>query len=224
MMLATESWEPAAARRDIDLSISVRAMEADMRICQVRLGSRPRVAGVQDVSSILSGVAGALYFEMERTAELWQRIRGSNTLPVFGLRFDPEPAETVPDPAPMVAAFRLGCDNLQDIWALILSPATVLSLKRMGRQTEHDFRFDDELWARIIFDFAVAHRMRVIGRDHLFGALTPLYMGWLASFITSLRNSNAHQAEDQIEKLGLAFESQKPYLISRWRWPDRFMP
>src|SRR5262249_10247520 len=134
------------------------------------------------------------------------------------------PAETVPDPAPMIAAFRLGCDNLQDIWALILSPATLLSLRRISRQTEQEFRFDAEMWARIIFDFAVAHRMRVIGRDHLFGALTPLYMGWLASFITSLKNSNAHQAEDQIEKLGLAFESQKPYLISRWRWPDRFMP
>jgi glucosylglycerate synthase len=32
------------------------------------------------------------------------------------------------------------------------------------------------------------------------------------------------QAEDQIEELCMAYESEKPYLISRWRWPDRFTP
>jgi hypothetical protein len=30
--------------------------------------------------------------------------------------------------------------------------------------------------------------------------------------------------EERIERLALAYEAQKPYLISRWRWPDRFTP
>ena len=94
----------------------------------------------------------------------------------------------------------------------------------MRRQAEHEFRFAGELWARTVYDFAVAHRLRLIGRDHLLRALTPLYMGWIASFILSVRESDDSQAENQIEQLSIAYESQKPYLISRWRWPDRFMP
>jgi hypothetical protein len=94
----------------------------------------------------------------------------------------------------------------------------------MNRQAEHEFRFADELWARTIYDFAVAHRLRHIGRDHLLRALTPLYMAWIADFIRSVKDSDESQVESRIEQLCIAYELQKPYLISRWRWPDRFMP
>jgi hypothetical protein len=30
--------------------------------------------------------------------------------------------------------------------------------------------------------------------------------------------------EQRIEALCLAYEAEKGYLISRWRWPDRFNP
>jgi hypothetical protein len=31
-------------------------------------------------------------------------------------------------------------------------------------------------------------------------------------------------ADERLERLCEAFEAEKPYLISRWRWPDRFTP
>jgi hypothetical protein len=30
--------------------------------------------------------------------------------------------------------------------------------------------------------------------------------------------------ERHIEAVAAAFETDKPYLVSRWRWPDRFNP
>jgi len=27
-----------------------------------------------------------------------------------------------------------------------------------------------------------------------------------------------------VQQLSMVYEAQKPYLISRWRWPDRFNP
>ena len=51
-----------------------------------------------------------------------------------------------------------------------------------------------------------------------------LYIGWAASFVLSVKDLRPAQVEDRIEQLALAYEAQKPYLISRWRWPDRFMP
>jgi hypothetical protein len=124
----------------------------------------------------------------------------------------------------MIDAFRIGYENLKDIWSLVLPPATLLELRRMSRQPEQEFRFAGELWARIVYDFAVAHRLRLIGRDHLLRALTPLYMAWVAAFILGEKESHESQVENQIEQLCIAYELQKPYLISRWRWPDRFMP
>jgi hypothetical protein len=82
----------------------------------------------------------------------------------------------------------------------------------------------DELWVRIIYDFALAHRLRTISRAHLLGALTPLYLGWVASYALEVGNAGPAEAEQRLEKLARAYEEGKPYLLSRWRWPDRFNP
>jgi len=62
----------------------------------------------------------------------------------------------------------------------------------------------------------------VLPRDHLLRSLTPLYLGWLASMILQVRDVPPEGADARIEQLALAFEAEKPYLVSRWRWPERF--
>jgi hypothetical protein len=32
------------------------------------------------------------------------------------------------------------------------------------------------------------------------------------------------EIETRMEQLAAAYEAGKPYLVSRWRWPDRFNP
>ncbi len=32
------------------------------------------------------------------------------------------------------------------------------------------------------------------------------------------------EVEARIERLARAYEANKSYLVSRWRWPDRFNP
>jgi hypothetical protein len=63
-----------------------------------------------------------------------------------------------------------------------------------------------------------------MARDHLLRALTPLYLGWLGSFIQETERSTPMGVEARLERLGFSYEAQKQYLISRWRWPDRFNP
>jgi glucosylglycerate synthase len=197
-----------------------------MKVGQARLGAGPRIKrdGTPELSSILANIVGALYSNMEQTAEVWQRVRGSQPAPTFGLRFE---AETEPSPAdvnPMIESFRIGYESLREIWALVLPPASLLELKKISHEPAASFSITDELWARIVYDFAIGHRLGTVGRDHLLRALTQLYVGWAASFILSVKDLRTAQVEDRIERLALAYEAQKPYLISRWRWPDRFMP
>jgi hypothetical protein len=224
--LSLTSWNSEAVLREVDLWINVQAISADMKVGQVRLGARPRPrkGAAPDLSSVLANILGALYSSMEQTAELWQRIRGSQPVPTLGLRFDVVEDTSVVDVGTMTKSFRVGYENLKEIWSLLLPPATLLELKKISRESEPSFRMSDELWARTVFDFAVGYRLGIIGRDHLLRAMTPLYMGWAASFILSVNELRASQVEERIEQLALAFEKEKPYLISRWRWPDRFMP
>jgi hypothetical protein len=224
--LTVDSWNNEPVRRGVDLWITMQAVSRDMKVAQVRLGPRPRTRkdAAPDLSSVLAGVVGALYSDMEQTAEFWQRIRGSQPVPTLGLRFETEAETMRMDVTSMIESFRVGYENLREIWALVLPPAGLLELKKISHGSAAAFSLSDELWARIVYDFAIGHRLRIIGRDHLLRALTPLYMGWAASFILSVEDASASQIEDRIERLALMFELQKPYLISRWRWPDRFMP
>jgi hypothetical protein len=72
----------------------------------------------------------------------------------------------------MLQAFRLAYTNLQEIWSLVLPPHSLLGLKRLAATDGAAFRMSDSLWARIVYDFLLAHRLRTINRGHLLGGLS----------------------------------------------------
>ena len=196
------------------------------RIGQGSLGPRgvhPREIA-PNLSDTLRQVLTTVFDSLGRTAAFWQRVRGSEDVPWFGpsLEMNCEPTEM--NVKRMIDSFRLGCQDLAGIWNLILPPATLLELRRMLRLPDAQFCFQDDVWARTIYDFALGYHLRVIGRDHLLEAMTPLYWGWVASFIKELQDASVEQVEERLERLSRQFETQKRYLISRWRWPDRFSP
>jgi hypothetical protein len=197
----------------------------NMQICQVHVGTRqyPQLDWL-NLSSLVAQVLGPIFLEMERSAACWQRTRGSVTVPAFGDRV-PLPQETATlDLNRMVETFQLGVRDLQEIWSLVLPPATLFELRKLSRMTPDRVYMPDELWARIVYDFALAHRLRTINRDHLLKSMTPLYLAWVVSYARELETPGSGTVEQRIERLALAYESVKPYFISRWRWPDRFNP
>jgi hypothetical protein len=211
---------------DADAWVTAQALCGGFRFAEASLGARvvTQHEPAPETSAILAQALGSVFTEMNRTAAFWQRIRGSQAVPAYGPGFEAlaEPAPV--DPNPMMQSFRLGYQNLQDIYRLILPPATLMELKRMCVYSAETFHFDDMVWARVVYDFALAWRTRVMDRDHLMGALTPLYLGWVASWVRAARDDGPKEAESRIEALCAAYETQKGYLISRWRWPDRFNP
>jgi hypothetical protein len=122
----------------------------------------------------------------------------------------------------MLQSFHLAYSNLQEIWSLVLPPHTLLGLKHLSVMPQDGFRMPDNLWTRIVYDFVLAYRLRTLNRNHLMGALTPLYLAWVASHLILVHSGVP--PERHIEELAVAFETDKPYLVSRWRWPDRFNP
>lgn len=202
-----------------------QAVADNLTVGQANLSARLPPAAAQDVSATLSRVLGSLLLDVERHAPFWQRVIRSQPVPSFGPAARPVIEDGgSPDVQPLIDSFRLAYRNLQEIWGLVLPPATLLDLKRLTVQPPAAFRLADELWARIVYDFTLAHRLRTINRDHLMGALTPAYLAWVASYASELRDAAPAIVEQRLERLCLAFEAHKPYLLRRWRWPDRFNP
>jgi glucosylglycerate synthase len=172
-----------------------------------------------DVNTLIAQIAGSLFTDVDAKAAFWQRARGTQPpQPIMQTAPIAEP----PDIAPMLDAFRLAYTNLHEIWSLVLPPNSLLGLKKLSLMSPETFRMPDNLWARIVYDFILAFRLRTINRGHLLGALTPLYLAWVASHLTLISSGTA--PEKHILEVATAFETDKPYLVSRWRWPDRFNP
>src|SRR5262249_36100738 len=121
----------------------------------------------------------------------------------------------------LMQSFRLGYRELREIWTWILPPRSIVELRKLTESAPDRFQFDDHLWASIVYDFALGYALRVMPHDHLLRSLTPLYTGWLASFVLQMKGASPAQVEERVERLCVSFELEKRHLISRWRWPER---
>ncbi|MCU1251125.1 MAG: hypothetical protein JWQ49_4154 [Edaphobacter sp.] len=211
----------ATGQNDAFLWPLSEAAIASYSIGEVNIGPRTLPQPITpDLNTLLTQIAGSLFADVDAKASFWQRARGVQpsqpiiqTTPI---------AEPPPDVAPMLEAFRFAYTNLHEIWSLVLPPNSLLGLKKLSLMHPESFRMPDNLWARIVYDFILAYRLRTINRGHLLGALTPLYLAWAASHL--ILGSSGTPPEKHIQDVAVAFETDKPYLVSRWRWPDRFNP
>jgi hypothetical protein len=178
----------------------------------------------EDFNTLFTSVAGSLFSDIDTKATFWQRARN---LP---LRPPAQPAppslestDSSPEIQAMIESFHLAQNNLQEIWSLVLPPHSRLALKKVAQLSPQTFTMEPDLWARIVYDFTLAFHLRTINRNHLLGAMTPLYLAWAASHLRSIAD-NADRAAHAIDVNAKAFEAEKSYIVSRWRWPDRFNP
>jgi len=198
------------------------AAAANFSIAEVEAGKRtfPQPESA-DLNTLLAHIASSLFTEVETYAAFWQRSRVSPQAARAAVPFTLD-ADAFPDVQPMLESFQIAYKNLHEIWSLVLPPNSLLALKRLSQMPPESFRMGDSLWARTVYDFILAYRLRTINRGHLLGALTPLYLAWVASHILLARSGV--DPEKHVEDVALAFETDKAYMVSRWRWPDRFNP
>lgn len=200
------------------------AFVANLRVAEVAAGPHElRPAADMDLNTILADVLGSVFADIEAKAVFWQRARlpsaaaaGTPPVPSSG---NVELGEI----APMVDSFRNAFNNLQQIWALVLPPHLLLGLKKLSLMPAESFRMPPSLWARTVYEFVLAFHLRTLNRGHLLGAFTPLYLAWVASFLGQV-GDDPEAADAFIEQNASVFETERPYLVSRWRWPDRFNP
>jgi glucosylglycerate synthase len=207
-------------------AITIEAIAGDFDICQAGIGPRRyRAADWSNQSHVLVQIAGPVFRQAQKYAPLWQRVRGSQSVPAYGDRGVAPPSDGgAVDRQALIQSFTLAQRNLTEVWGAILPPASLLELTHMARTAPAQFRMADTLWARIVYDFALAHVLRTIDPEHVLRAMTPLYLAWVASYALETEGLGETAIQERRERTAAAFETAKPYALSRWRWPDRFNP
>jgi hypothetical protein len=224
--MASVAQRHAASQPDALLWPVSEAAAASFTVRQIDSGAPiPHVPNGSDFNALFASVAGGIFADIEAKAQFWQRSRGlamaSRESPPAppNITGDGDLAEELPG---MVDAFRLAHKNLQEIWSLALPPQSLLALKKLSLTDAAGFGMAPALWARIVYDFALSFHLRTLNRGHLMGAFTPLYLAWVASTLRHVHDDVSAAAHR--EETAAAFEREKPYLVARWRWPDRFNP
>jgi glucosylglycerate synthase len=184
--------------------------EAWLGLHQVRSGTR-----AIDLPAMIAQTVGAAFTVMERHGDLWLEVRGSEPIPAVGEPIPPGVDPMAVDVERMQEAFRQGARDLTSIWELILAPDTLAEV--LALDGEGPLRFPDDLWARVVYDFALGHHYSVVHRDHLLRSLTPLYLGRTAAFVLGTRTAGVAATQAQLDGVAAAFERQKGYLVEHWR-------
>ena len=104
---------------------ATQAVVSEKQIAQAHVHARHAAQNDGlDLSTVLSHLVGSLYGDVERQAPLWQRLRGSQPVPILGSSGAPADDGQPVDIRPMLDSFQLASRNLQEVWSLVLPPVT----------------------------------------------------------------------------------------------------
>jgi glucosylglycerate synthase len=217
--LNQDVWQQEAIRTAPQIWMALTATSSEFRCCQSFLG--PKVHSLtssgEDIVATVRQTVGTLFWCLESRQTYW--IEGTQSEPVQAFGPDHElTSEAVHiNRKRIFELFQSGIADLSPILKSILADDTYREIQGVAIQSDQKFRLENELWSRIICDFAASYHNDVLNRDHLIQALVPLYRGRIYSFLVEHHDSSQVEIEADTENLCLELERQKPYLIERWK-------
>jgi hypothetical protein len=217
-LTAVPQW-PESGRSLTDLWIAGTAVADGLAVHEARLG-RWRVESstrAVDLPTMVAQTLGAIFALMDDYEDLWLETSSGPPVPAEGPPVLPSDEPVQIDVERMVGAFARGLRDLGTIWEHVLAPDTLGDVLSLETADVERFRFPDDLWARVVYDFALGHHWSVVYRDHLLRSLVPLYLGRTAAFVLATRRRDAMAAESALDAVAAAFEREKAYLVDRWR-------
>jgi hypothetical protein len=220
-ILLSQPWDEEIARWGIDGWIATLAAAERVDACQAMLGPRVQQGkSSRDLATVIAQAVGCVLHLMERYQTRWSAVKGSVDIPRIG--HQPALGDQVGTlhVERMIQGFRQGLRDLLPVWQIILSEDTFQRVLELGIEETEGFRFPSDLWVQIVYDVALAYHDRLLHREHLLKSLTPLYLGYTASFVLATRAQTLERVEQELERLAVQYETMKPYLIQRWRWSD----
>ncbi len=164
-------------------------------------------------------IVSVLFQQMYHHQENWQQTKAFQSLSTL-TQFAPDiQADPVPehDPVPLLDDLALGWMEYRTLWRHILTPDNLAHLEALATLPADRFYFPSDLWARIIYDFAVVFNKGEDDPLQIVESLYPLYQGRLAAYWQEIAGLSLVAREGTISAQAVEFEETRPYLKKRWK-------
>jgi hypothetical protein len=102
------------------------------------------------------------------------------------------------------------------LWKQILTPTNLAKIESLAVQPAEHFTFPPDLWARVVYDFAVVYNKGEWDPDRMVDSLLPLYQGRLASLWHDVAGLTSVGREGTVAAQAVEFEAARDYLLGRW--------
>lgn len=215
--LSEDIWKQEQGRRGTELWMTLWAAIGRRKVVQSFLGAKTRREDApSDLVGAMRETAGTLFMSLDAYSSVWHSAPQPVEVPCLGCEPAVSEGPSRLNRKRLYDMFTFGVKELDPVFLSILSPSTHDELKRLAGLPEDKFSYSGELWARTVYEFAIAFRKAVIGRDHIVQALVPLFRGRAHTFLTENREASAEEMECNVESLCSAFEKQKPHLVDLW--------
>jgi hypothetical protein len=210
-------WDSDVARFGVDIWVTTVALNEGFKVCEAHLGAKihdPKDP-VAHLGPMFRQVVGTLFGMMPRYESVWRSVRGSEPIPLLGVPSAVEPPPVVPSLERLQGNFVAGYEHFSPLWREILSAESFDSLSRLAALRHPEARFEPNLWARIVYDFAYSYLRWSRDRYKLVEIMTPIYYGRIASFIVETAAMTTDEAGGVVERQAEVFEEEKSYLLER---------
>lgn len=212
-------WEDESVSRfGIDIWMTTTAINEGFRICQSSMGVKLHDAKDPgaDLGPMFRQVVGTIFNLMRKYEIKWKVVEGSSPTGIYGEPLVAEPEQFAVDLHRLIESFRQGAELERDVLKRVLAPETFAEIMDLTHPPEDIFHFSNELWVKVVYDFAVAYNFSGIDKRQVLDALMPLYFGRTGSFVIETEVMSNTEAEAQVEDTARVFEELKPYLVRGW--------
>lgn len=211
-------WDTDVARYGIDIWMTTHAIANNFKICQSNLGAKIHDAKDPSVSlgPMFQQVVHTLFVLMENNETWWKSIRGSRTIPTFGLDTFKEPEPIKVNLDALVSEYKEGFKHFKGLYRDIFCPDCFEVLKQCATKAKTKFIMPVSTWVYVLYETAATFHRWTENRTQLVNLVTPLYLGRVASFINETKKMSSSEAEEVVEKQAQIFEDKKDYLIEAW--------
>jgi len=211
-------WDTDVARYGIDVWMTTNAITNNFKICQSNLGVKIHDAKdpAESLGPMFRQVVHTLFVLMEQHEAEWKTVKGSRTVPMFGLHKFMEPEPIKVDLSRLVTEYKTGFRQFKGLYQDIFSPECFEQLRRCSKMAKTKFVMPVTTWVQILYEIAAIFHSWTHNRTQLINLVTPLYLGRVASFINRTKEMSSSEAEEVVEEQAQVFEDYKDYLIQVW--------
>ena len=228
-ILDEDVWETEVAQWGLSPWLTTYAILGHWRVAQSALGKkqthllhrRASSASARNGSMFkaqFQNVVSVLLNQLYPYQDQWSEVADFQSL-ITLTEFAPAVISEPPvgdDWAALLDELALGWIEYRALWKRILMPDNLAQLEALAALPPDQFYLPADLWARIIYDFAVVFNRGDCDPYQVVKSLFPLYQGRLAAFKQEVAGLALVGREGTVAAQAVEFEDARRYLKIRW--------